>query len=180
MAKELVDYDFDCLLFCWSSAVCPFKIFLVLIVPPLWRDCQQYTSISDKLIEKSQTFQLAGSPDESGLKKRGLPKPRHISIFHFLTKIPPFCWSSFRYFQVSPQFGTERELILKANSFPMAPQRVHIPSRQTINKRTNERFWRTGLVHWRSSGCFTNNRLTNNSHWKKRWGKKSFDISPDL
>jgi len=26
MAKELVDYDFDCLLFCWSSAVCPFQI----------------------------------------------------------------------------------------------------------------------------------------------------------
>ena len=83
MAKELVDYDFDCLLFCWSSAVCPFKIFLVLIVPPLWRDCYHYTSISGKLIEKSQTFQLAGSPEKSGLKKRGLPKPRHISIFHF-------------------------------------------------------------------------------------------------
>ena len=82
--------------------------------------------------------------------KRGLPKSRHISIFHFLTKIPPFCWSSFRYFQVSPQFGTERELILKANSFPMAPQRVHIY--QTGKLSIRKQLSASGELDWNSKG----------------------------
>ena len=134
MAKELVDYDFDCLLFCWSSAVCPFQMFLVLIVPSamkrlpaihfhLWQTNWEISDLSAGRVPRGER-----SEEERAAK---------VPIFHFLTKIPPFCWSSFRYFQVSPQFGTERELILKANSFPMAPQRVHIPSRQTITKRTN-------------------------------------------
>ena len=145
MAEELVDYDFDCLPFCWSSAVCPFKKKFVLIVPSAMKRLPAIHFHLGQTNWEISDLSAGRAPEENGLKKRGLRKPRHISIFHFLTKIPLFCWRFSLLSSIATIWDRKRADI-ESKQFPDGSSTSsYIPNRQTINKRTNERIWRTGL-----------------------------------